>query len=77
MMEKPTRLWLWKNFVDGRPEYWAFDNPYPCYPNGDPMTLGSPAGYAEFKESESGRKDVPDVAVIEEIKRALARSSAS
>jgi len=21
------KLWLWKNFADGRPEYWAFDNP--------------------------------------------------
>ena len=37
----PT-LWLWKNFVDGRPEYWAFDNPYPCVNGGgDPLTLGA------------------------------------
>ena len=47
-----TRLWLWKNFVNGLPEYWAFDNPYPCHPNGDPMVLGEPCGYAIVKESE-------------------------
>lgn len=70
MSEK--KLWLWMNFVDGRPEYWAFDNPYPCHfaPRGDPMTLGSPVGYAIFKESENGRPEVSDAEVIAEIKRA-------
>ena len=40
MAEK--KLWLWRN---GSHEFWAFDNPYPCYePDGDPMTLGEPVG---------------------------------
>lgn len=67
------RLWLWKNFVDGKPEYLAFDNPYPCHPNGDPMTLGEPCGYAEFKPSRQGRHDVSDEDVIAAIKRAASR----
>lgn len=66
------KLWLWKNFVDGRPEYWAFDNPYPVYPGGDPMTLGEPCGYAIFKESEVGRTDRSEEQVISAIKRAKA-----
>lgn len=41
------KLWLWKN---GN-HYWAFEHLYPCYPNGDPMTLGEPVGYALLKES--------------------------
>jgi hypothetical protein len=49
------RLWLWRNFVDGRPEYWAFDNAYPCYANGDPITLGEPCGYALLRPSTDGR----------------------
>jgi hypothetical protein len=53
----PAKLWLWKNFVDGRQEYWAFDNLYPCYPNGDPMVLGEPCGYAIFKPSVNGRPE--------------------
>ena len=54
--QQPERkLWLWKNFVDGRPEYWAFDNPYPTnLDNGDPQTLGQPCGYAIFKPSRDG-----------------------
>lgn len=51
-----SKLWLWKNFVDGKPEYWAFDNLYPIHPNGDPMVLGDPVGYAIFKESIPGSK---------------------
>lgn len=70
----PKRLWLWKNFVDGRPEYWAFDNPYPCHPNGDPMTLGEPCGYADFKPSTQGRFDVSEAEVIAAIRRALPSS---
>ena len=50
-----AKLWLWKNFVDGRPEYWAFDNAYPCHPNGDPMVLGEPCGYAILKDSQPSR----------------------
>lgn len=65
-----TKLWLWKNFVDGRPEYWAFDNPYPVYPNGDPMTLGEPCGYALVMKSETGRFDVSEDEVLDAIKRA-------
>lgn len=68
---KGERLWLWRNFVDGRPEYWAFDNPYPCEPCGDPITLGEPCGYAIFKKSTRGRTDVSDEDVIAAIKRAL------
>lgn len=63
MSEK--RLWLWKNFVNGVPEYWAFDNPYPInMTDGDPQTLGKPCGYAIFKESRNGRPDVSDEEVI-------------
>ena len=53
-----TKLWLWKNFIDGRQEYWAFDNLYPININDDdPQTLGDPCGYALFKPSRNGRKD--------------------
>ena len=65
------KLWLWKNFVDGRPEYWAFDNPYPCHPGGDPMVLGEPCGYALVKESINGWPDVPEAEVIAAIKKAV------
>ena len=67
-------LWLWKNFVDGKPEYWAFDNPYPTFGGGDPQTLGSPAGYAIFKEStlSPNHKDWTDAEILAEIKRAKA-----
>ncbi len=64
------KLWLWKNFVDGRPEYWAFDNPYPCDANHDPLTLGEPCGYALFKPSINGRPDIPESQVIAAIKGA-------
>ena len=43
-----TKLWLWKN----GDHYLAYRHLYPCYePGGDPMTLGEPVGYAEFRES--------------------------
>jgi len=59
------KLWLWKNFVDGKPEYWAFDNPFPIYmDNDDPQTLGEPCGYAIFKESRNGRPNVEDIEVL-------------
>lgn len=54
------KLWLWKNFVDDKPEYWAFDNPYPCDENGDPITLGEPCGWGIVKESKNGRPDIPE-----------------
>lgn len=69
------KLWLWKNFVDGKPEYWAFDNPYPCHPNGDPMTLGEPCGYAIEMQSINGRPDRSEEYVINQIKVALAHES--
>lgn len=45
------KLWLWKNFVDGKSEYWAFDSLYPRDSNGDPLVVGEPCGYALVKES--------------------------
>jgi hypothetical protein len=67
------KLWLWKNFVDGRPEYWAFDNAYPInLDNGDPQTLGEPCGYALFKPSRTGRTDVSEEQVLRAIERASA-----
>jgi len=68
------KLWLWKNFVDGRPEFWAFDNPFPCYRDGDPQVLGEPVGYAIIKESINGRPDVPDSEVLRQIIKALGRN---
>jgi len=71
------KLWLWKNFVDGRPEYWAFDNPYPIHLHSDdPQTLGEPIGYAIFKESRTGRTDVSESDVISRIKKAAAPKEA-
>ena len=62
------KLWLWKNFVDGKPEYWAFDNPFPVHLDcGDPQTLGEPCGYAIFKESRNGRPDVTEAEVLRRI----------
>ena len=57
-VEPEPKLWLWKNFVDGKQEYWVFDNLYPININdGDPQTLGNPCGYALFKPSRNGRKE--------------------
>jgi hypothetical protein len=64
------KLWLWRN---GLIEFWAFDNPYPCYPNGDPMTLGEPYGYALFKESVNGRPDVTEEYVMRQMEVAKQR----
>lgn len=65
------KLWLWKNFVDGRPEYWAFDNPFPVHLDcGDPQTLGEPCGYAIVKPSRVGRTDVGEAEVLRRIKQA-------
>lgn len=72
--ERPlkTKLWIWENFVDGRPEFWAFDNPFPIHlgDNGDPQTLGEPVGYALFKPSRTGRADVPEHEILRRIKAA-------
>jgi hypothetical protein len=67
--QEPERLWLWKNFVDGKPEYWAFDNPFPTIDGGDPLTLGQPSGWAILKPSVNGRPDVPASEVEIAIKR--------
>ena len=65
------RLWLFRNYVDGVPNFLAFDNPYPCHPGGDPMTLGQPYGLAFFIESETGR-EWSDQQVMNEIRAAQA-----
>lgn len=75
--EAPMKLWLWRNFVDGDPQYWAFESPFPTYENGDPITLGSPAGYAIVKPCVDGRDGRTDESVVEEIKRALEKSNVS
>ena len=67
--QEPVKLWLWKNFEDGRPEYWAFDNPYPTnLYDGDPQTLGQPCGYAIFKESRDGSCGRTEEQVLREMK---------
>ena len=72
---EPTKLWLWKNFVDGRPEYWAFDNPYPRnLDNYDPQTLGQPCGYAIFKPSRDGSNGRTEEQVLREISEVQERS---
>jgi hypothetical protein len=66
-----VKLWLWKNFVDGKPEYWAFDNAFPINLNdGDPQTLGEPCGYAWLKPSRQGRFDVSDEEVLSAVQNA-------
>ena len=65
---EPKKLWLWKNFVDGRPEYWAFDNPYPRNLNdGDQQTIGQPCGYAIFKPSRDGSNGRTEEQVLREM----------
>lgn len=71
-------LWLWKNFVNGRPEYWAFDNPYPCVSvGGDPLTLGEPCGYAILKQSVNGRPSRPASEAFDAMVRTAAKYEAS
>ena len=68
MSNEPVTLWLWKNCVEGRPEYWAFDNAFPVHlDGGDPQTLGEPCGYALFKPSRKGRHDISDAEVLRRI----------
>lgn len=73
--EFDSKLWLWKNFVDDRPEYWAFDNPFPCHPNGDPMVLGEPCGYALFEKSKNGQPNVQLQKVLDAV-TAVAKAAA-
>jgi hypothetical protein len=61
------KLWLWKNFVNGNPEFWAFDNPYPRHNGGDPMVIGVPVGYAIFKDSVNAYPEATDESIILEI----------
>ncbi len=68
--QEPLKLWLWKNFVKGRPEYWAFDNPFPCLTvNGDPLTFGEPCGWVFLKPSVNGRPERSEQEVINTITR--------
>lgn len=70
------KLWLWRNFVDGRPEYWAFNNPFPVHmDNDDPQTLGEPCGYALVKPSRVGRTDIDDDEVVKRIQQSIAAST--
>jgi len=76
--QERVRLWLWKNFVEGRPEYWAFDNPFPCMSvGGDPMTFGEPCGWALLKSSINGRPDRSEQEVINQVTRLNAILSAA
>ena len=71
--EPAKKLWLWKNFVDGKPEYWAFDNPYPTnLDGGDPQTLGQPCGYAIFKPSRDGSCGRTEEQVLREMESVTA-----
>lgn len=65
------KLWLWRN---GPMEFWAFDNPYPCHPDGDPITLGEPIGYAIVKPSVNGRPEMTDEQALEQAARAERRA---
>jgi len=67
-VQEPVKLWLWKNFVNGVPEYWAFDNAFPVgVDHSDPLTLGDPCGYALLKESRKGRNDIADNEVLRRV----------
>jgi len=67
-VQEPVKLWLWKNFVNGVPEYWAFDNAFPVgVEHSDPLTLGEPCGYALLKESRKGRNDIADNEVLRRV----------
>ena len=67
-VHEPVKLWLWKNFVNGVPEYWAFDNAFPVgVDHSDPLTLGEPCGYALLKESRKGRNDIADNEVLRRV----------
>lgn len=68
--EPVEKLWLWKNFVGGKPEYWAFDNPFPCVSvGGDPLTFGEPCGWALLKPSVNGRPQRSEQEVANTVSR--------
>jgi hypothetical protein len=68
------KVWLWRNFVGGKPEHWAFDNAYPCDENGNPLTVGEPCGYAILKESATnGRPEVSEDEILRAIGSARTR----
>jgi hypothetical protein len=72
--QEPIKLWLWKNFVNGKFEYLAFDNPFPIFMDShDPQTLGEPCGYALLKPSRAGRTDFSDEQVLQDVQKALAQ----
>ncbi len=66
-----SKIWLWRNFRGGQPEYLAYDNPYPCHPNGDPMVLGEPIGFIDggVTVAKNGRPEKSDNEVIAAILR--------
>ena len=65
---EPRKLWLWRNHVDGRPEYWAFDHPFPKnMDDADPQTIGEPCGYAIVKPCRPGRSDWTEESVLRAI----------
>lgn len=76
LAQPDRKLWLWKNFEEGRPEYWAFDNPYPTnLDDGDPQTLGQPCGYAIFKQSRDGSCGRTEEQVLREINIAMGKAA--
>lgn len=66
--ELAVKIWLWKN----GDHFWAFDNPYPCHHNGDPITFGEPFGYAYFRPSINGRPEKKEVGIGELLGRIVA-----
>lgn len=73
-MSADVKLWIWRNSTPEHPhEFWAFDNPFPCHPNGDPMTLGEPYGYALLKHSINGHPEVSEIDVISKIETSKRR----
>lgn len=73
---EPRKLWLWRNHVDGRPEYWAFDHPFPTnMDNADPQTIGEPCGYAIFKPSRDGSNGRTEEKVLRGIAGAILHRS--
>jgi hypothetical protein len=51
-MRAGTKLWIWKN----GDHYLVFDNEFPCFSNGDPITLGPPIGVGYARASYNGRE---------------------
>jgi len=73
-MSGDIKLWIWKNSTPEHPhEWWAFDNPFPCRANGDPMTFGEPWGYALLKNSTNKHPEVSESEVLEKIEIAASK----